>query len=199
MDQFLNNFLPRLGQLFPGSKAILEAVADGYKVVHPEADTIILDSEPNFSVSVSVGGLDTPMTFIMQATSESDALERVCTELKEHSMDGYFESEEPEFPEDYIETPCGWIRSDHVTVAKYDGKNVWAGMVPEYMLSYLVYGDSSGMSDEELAETRKFEEELAIDGIHDISPECGPDGEFWKTDNDNYRTPDCVLCSAMES
>lgn len=197
-------FLSALGKK-TGKTVMCEAAHEAYKACCeasslPGASAITLDSDPNYTVSLVTDSLDTPITFNVNAYDGSDAIERAVSELKDHNMPGYVETDEPEFPDDYIEVSGGYIRVDHVTVNKYEGDPIWAGMVPEFMLSYFVNADASGLSDADEAETKDFEAELLNDGVDvtSISPAEGPDGEFWSKDNDNYRGPESVLCTARK-
>ena len=111
-------------------------------------------------------------------------------------MNGLAEEDQPEHPEDYIETDRGWVRSDLVSVEKCSG--IRATYVPEHFVSAIVNNDRSGLSEEDIAELDEFCKDLADNGIpaSGLSPVYGPDGEFWDVDDDPY-SGKAVLCSVF--
>lgn len=184
--------------------AIAEAIEAGYKACMEGAEMVgqyspdvVVDDEPNYTVILAHDSMDPhPARVSVNAYDESDAIESAVKNLAEHGIEGYAQSEQPEYPDDYIEVTNGWVPSQLVKVEKCSG--IRATHVPEQFLSALVNADRSGMSSEDEAEFETFCQDLADSGIpgSGLNPVCGPDGEFWDVDDDPY-SGRSVLCSVF--
>lgn len=184
--------------------AIAEAIEAGYKACMEGAEMVgqyspdvVVDDEPNYTVILAHDSMDPhPARVSVNAYDESDAIESAVKNLAKHGIEGYAQSEQPEFPDDYIEVSNGWVPSQLVKVEKCNG--IRATHVPEQFLSALVNADRSGMSSEDEAEFETFCQDLADSGIpgSGLNPVCGPDGEFWDVDDDPY-SGRSVLCSVF--
>lgn len=184
--------------------AIAEAIEAGYKACMEGAEMVgqyspdvVVDDEPNYTVILAHDSMDPhPARVSVNAYDESDAIESAVKKLAEHGIEGYAQSEQPEYPDDYIEVTNGWVPSQLVKVEKCSG--IRATHVPEQFLSALVNADRSGMSSEDEAEFETFCQDLADSGIpgSGLNPVCGPDGEFWDVDDDPY-SGRSVLCSVF--
>ena len=184
--------------------AIAEAIEAGYKACMEGAEMVgqyspdvVAEDEPNYTVILAHDSMDPhPARVSVNAYDESDAIEEAVKNLADHGIEGYAQSEQPEYPDDYIEVTNGWVPSQLVKVEKCSG--IRATHVPENFLSALVNADRSGMSSEDEAEFETFCQDLADSGIPEsgLNPVCGPDGEFWDVDDDPY-TGRSVLCSVF--
>lgn len=176
-----------------GYKACMEGVE---KVGHYSPDVVVED-EPNYTVILAHDSMDPhPARVLVNAYDESDAIETAVKNLADHGIEGYAQSEQPEYPDDYIEVANGWVPSQLVKVEKCNG--IRATHVPEIFLSPIVNGDVTGLSDEERAELDEYCADLERSGIPTggLNPVCGPDGEFWDVDED-FRAGNSVLCSVF--
>lgn len=184
--------------------AIAEAIEAGYKACMEGAEMVghyspdvVVEDEPNYTVILAHDSMDPhPARVSVNAYDESDAIETAVKNLADHGIEGYAQSEQPEYPDDYIEVTNGWVPSHLVKVEKCNG--IRATHVPEQFLAALVNADRSGMSSEDEAEFDTFCQDLADSGIPEtgLCPVCGPDGEFWDVDDDP-RTGKSVLCSVF--
>ena len=184
--------------------ALAEAMKAGYKACMEGAEMagqyspdVVVEDEPNYTVILAHDSMDPhPARVSVNAYDESDAIETAVKNLADHGIEGYAQSEQPEYPDDYIEVANGWVPSQLVKVEKCSG--IRATHVPEQFLSALVNADRSGMSSEDEAEFDTFCQDLADSGIpgSGLNPVCGPDGEFWDVDDDPY-TGRSVLCSVF--
>ena len=183
---------------------LAEAMEAGYKACMEGAEMagqyspdVVVEDEPNYTVILAHDSMDPhPARVSVNAYDESDAIEEAVKNLAAHGIEGYAQSEQPEYPDDYIEVTNGWVPSQLVKVEKCSG--IRATHVPEQFLSALVNADRSGMSSEDEAEFDTFCQDLANSGIpgSGLNPVCGPDGEFWDVDDDPY-TGRSVLCSVF--
>ncbi len=183
---------------------IAEAIEAGYKACMEGVEAggayspdVVAEDEPNYTVILAHDSMDPhPARVMVNAYDESDAIETAVKNLREHGIEGYAQSEQPEYPDDYIEVTNGWVPVQLVKVEKCNG--IRATHVPEQFLSALVNADRSGMSSEDEAEFEAFCKDLADSGIPEsgLSPVCGPDGEFWDVDDDPY-SGRSVLCSVF--
>ena len=183
---------------------LAEAMEAGYKACMEGAEMagqyspdVVVEDEPNYTVILAHDSMDPhPARVSVNAYDESDAIEEAVKNLAEHGIEGYAQSEQPEYPDDYIEVANGWVPSQLVKVEKCSG--IRATHVPEQFLSALVNADRSGMSSDDEAEFETFCQDLVDSGIpaSGLSPVCGPDGEFWDVDDDPY-TGKSVLCSVF--
>lgn len=184
--------------------ALAEAMEAGYKACMEGAEMagqyspdVVVEDEPNYTVILAHDSMDPhPARVSVNAYDESDAIETAVKNLADHGIEGYAQSEQPEYPDDYIEVANGWVPSQLVKVEKCSG--IRATHVPEQFLSALVNADRSGMSSEDEAEFDAFCQDLAESGIpgSGLNPVCGPDGEFWDVDDDPY-SGRSVLCSVF--
>lgn len=181
---------------------LAEAIEAGYKACMEAGEVsatyspdVVIDDEPNYTVVIASDSMDPhPARVSVNAYSEADAIDSALKTLAEHGITGLAEEDQPEHPEDYVETDRGWVRSDLVSVSKCSG--IRTAYVPEQFLSAIVNNDRSGMYDEDIAELEEFckdEESFGIPATG-LSPVCGPDGEFWDVDDDPYLGKS-VLCS----
>jgi hypothetical protein len=183
---------------------LAEAMEAGYKacmegsvMAGRYSPDVVVEDEPNYTVILAHDSMDPhPARVSVNAYDESDAIEEAVKNLADHGIEGYAQSEQPEYPDDYIEVTNGWVPSQLVKVEKCSG--IRATHVPENFLSALVNADRSGMSSEDEAEFETFCQDLADSGIPEsgLNPVCGPDGEFWDVDDDPY-TGRSVLCSVF--
>ena len=183
---------------------LAEAMEAGYKACMEGAEMagqyspdVVVEDEPNYTVILAHDSMDPhPARVSVNAYDESDAIEEAVKNLAEHGIEGYAQSEQPEYPDDYIEVANGWVPSQLVKVEKCSG--IRATHVPEQFLAALVNADRSGMSSEDEAEFDAFCQDLSESGIpgSGLNPVCGPDGEFWDIDDDPY-TGKSVLCSVF--
>lgn len=183
---------------------IAEAIEAGYKACMEGVEAggayspdVVVEDEPNYTVILAHDSMDPhPARVSVNAYDESDAIETAVKNLAGHGIEGYAQSEQPEYPDDYIEVTNGWVPSQLVKVEKCSG--IRATHVPEQFLSALVNADRSGLSSEDEAEFETFCQDLADSGIpgSGLNPVCGPDGEFWDVDDDPY-TGRSVLCSVF--
>ena len=184
--------------------ALAEAIESGYRACMEGAEIggayspdVVVDDEPNYTVILAHDSLDPhPARVAVNAYYEGDAIERAVKNLADHGIEGYAQSEQPEYPDDYLEVTNGWVPLHLVEVKKCSG--IRATHVPEQFLSALVNADRSGMSSEDEAEFEAFCQDLADSGIPEsgLSPVCGPDGEFWDVDDDPS-SGRSVLCSVF--
>lgn len=184
--------------------ALAEAMEAGYKACMEGAEMagqyspdVVVEDEPNYTVILAHDSMDPhPARVSVNAYDESDAIETAVKNLADHGIEGYAQSEQPEYPDDYIEVANGWVPSQLVKVEKCSG--IRATHVPEQFLSALVNADRSGMSSEDEAEFDAFCQDLTESGIpgSGLNPVCGPDGEFWDVDDDPY-SGRSVLCSVF--
>lgn len=184
--------------------AIADALEAGYKACMEGAEMagqyspdVVVEDEPNYTVILAHDSMDPhPARVSVNAYDESDAIETAVKNLADHGIEGYAQSEQPEYSDDYIEVANGWVPSQLVKVEKCSG--IRATHVPEQFLAALVNADRSGMSSEDEAEFDAFCQDLADSGIpgSGLNPVCGPDGEFWDVDDDPY-TGRSVLCSVF--
>ena len=184
--------------------ALAEAMKAGYKACMEGAEMagqyspdVVVEDEPNYTVILAHDSMDPhPARVSVNAYDESDAIETAVKNLADHGIEGYAQSEQPEYPDDYIEVTNGWVPSQLVKVEKCSG--IRATHVPEQFLAALVNADRSGMSSEDEAEFDAFCQDLADSGIpgSGLNPVCGPDGEFWDVDDDPY-SGRSVLCSVF--
>ena len=184
--------------------AIAEAMEAGYKACMEGAEMVghyspdvVVEDEPNYTVILAHDSMDPhPARVSVNAYDESDAIKTAVKNLADHGIEGYAQSEQPEYPDDYIEVANGWVPSQLVKVEKCNG--IRATHVPEQFLSALVNADRSGMSSEDEAEFETFCQDLADSGIpgSGLNPVCGPNGEFWDVDDDPY-SGRSVLCSVF--
>ena len=184
--------------------AIAEAIEAGYKACMEGAEMVgqyspdvVAEDEPNYTVILAHDSMDPhPARVSVNAYDESDAIETAVKNLADHGIEGYAQSDQPEYPDDYIEVANGWVPSHLVKVEKCNG--IRATHVPEQFLAALVNADRSGMSSEDEDEFDTFCQDLADFGIPEtgLSPVCGPDGEFWDVDDDP-RAGKSVLCSVF--
>ena len=184
--------------------AIADALEAGYKACMEGAEMagqyspdVVVEDEPNYTVILAHDSMDPhPARVSVNAYDESDAIETAVKNLADHGIEGYAQSEQPEYPDDYIEVANGWVPSQLVKVEKCSG--IRATHVPEQFLAALVNADRSGMSSEDEAEFDAFCQDLADSGIPEsgLNPVCGPDGEFWDVDDDPA-TGKAVLCSVF--
>lgn len=183
---------------------LAEAIEAGYRACMEAGEAagtyspdVVISDKPNYTVVIASDSMDPhPARVSVDAYDGADAIDSAIKTLAEHGMSGLAEEERPEFPEDYIETDHGWVRSDLVNVSKCSG--IRATYVPEHFLSAIVNNDRSGLSEDDIAELDEFCKDLADDGIPEsgLSPVCGPDGEFWDVDDDPY-SGKAVLCSVF--
>lgn len=174
-----------------------KACMEGAEMVGHYSPDVVVEDEPNYTVILAHDSMDPhPARVAVNAYDESDAIETAVKNLAEHGIEGYAQSEQPEYPDDYIEVANGWVPSQLVNVEKCSG--IRAAHVPEQFLSALVNSDRSGMSSDDEAEFEAFCQDLADSGIpaSGLSPVYGPDGEFWDVDDDPY-TGKSVLCSVF--
>lgn len=186
------------------SPVLAEAIEAGYRACMEAGEAsatyspdVVIDDAPNYTVILASDSMDPhPARVSVNAYDGADAIDSALKALAEHGMNGLAEEDQPEHPEDYIETDRGWVRSDLVNVSKCSG--IRATYVPEHFLPALVNGDRSGMSSEDEAEFETFCQDLADSGIpgSGLHPVCGPDGEFWDVDDDPY-SGRSVLCSVF--
>lgn len=184
--------------------AIADAIEAGYKACMEGVEAggtyspdVVVEDEPNYTVILAHDSLDPhPARVSVNAYDASDAIETAVKNLADHGIEGYVQSEQPEYPDDYIEVTHGWVPSQLVKVEKCNG--IRATHVPEQFLCALVNNDRSGMSSEDEEEFESFRQDLADSGIPEsgLNPVCGPDGEFWDVDDDPY-TGKSVLCSVF--
>lgn len=178
-------------------KAGYKACMEGAEMAGHYSPDVVVEDEPNYTVILAHDSMDPhPARVAVNAYDESDAIETAVKNLAEHGIEGYAQSEQPEYPDDYIEVANGWVPSQLVNVEKCSG--IRAAHVPEQFLSALVNSDRSGMSSDDEAEFEAFCQDLADSGIpaSGLSPVYGPDGEFWDVDDDPY-TGKSVLCSVF--
>ena len=174
-----------------------KACMEGAEIVGPYSPDVVVDDEPNYTVILAHDSMDPhPARVAVKAYDEGDAIERAVKNLAKHGIEGYAQTEQPEYPGDYIEVANGWVPSQLVNVEKCSG--IRAAHVPEQFLSAIVNADRSGMSSDDEAEFEAFCQELADSGIpgSGLTPVCGPDGEFWDVDDDPFLGRS-VLCSVF--
>lgn len=179
-----------------GYKACMEGPTGNELVDGPYSPDVVIDDKPNYTVIIAVADMDPhPARVSVDAYDEADAIDKAVTSLYEHGLTGYVEEDTPEHPEDYIEVSKGYVPSTLVTVQPC--KNIRGTFVPEMFLSAFVNNDETGLSEQDIADLRDFEQDLEKDGIPSgsLSPVNGPDGEFWLVDDDPY-TGKSVFCTA---
>ena len=201
-DDIPANMREKIESIRKESPVLAEAIEAGFKACMESYDVrdtfqpdVVIDDDPNWEVQLTHGGIDPhPARILVNAYDGSDAIDRAIKNLREHGIEGYAVTEEPEYPDDYIEVSGGWVPVENVHVAKCSG--IRATYVPEHFLPALVNSDRTGLSEEDEAELEDFCKDLADSGIPEngLNPVCGPDGEFWDVDDDPA-TGKAVFCS----
>lgn len=106
--------------------------------------SIVLSSQPNYKVLLYKHDSDNnPFTAYVNENSSTDALNAVLAALADHDNTDYVKEDfgtvdgEPSYPEEYIETPYGWVKSDLVCITKVEMDNVSTIMTPVDVIPYL--------------------------------------------------------------